>query len=47
MPSELAKSILAEADIDEGFVVIRAFVPDQSYEAVVRKFITSAGCEAF
>lgn len=47
MPPELAKSILAEADIDEGFVVLRTFVPDQSYEAGVRKFITSATCQAF
>ena len=47
MPTELSKSILAEADIDDGFVVLRAFVPDQSYKAGVRKFIAGAGCEAF
>ncbi len=47
MPAELAKSIVAEADVDKGFVVLRAFVPDQSYEASARKFVGNAGCEAF
>ncbi len=47
MPSEISQSILAEADVDEGFVVLRAFLPDSSYQAGVRDFVKNAICEPF
>jgi uncharacterized membrane protein len=44
-PEEVANSVFAEAAIDEGFMVLRAFVPDASFEAQVRQFIKGSNCE--
>jgi uncharacterized membrane protein len=45
MPPELANSVFAEADVRDGFVVLRAFVPEESLRAQVTDFIGSASCD--
>lgn len=37
-------SIFVEAPIDEGIVVIRSFVPDESWEPTVARFLGKASC---
>ena len=44
MPPELANSVFAEADVRDGFVVLRAFVPEASMRPQVLKFTKSASC---
>ena len=44
-PPELANSVMIEADMDEGFVVVRSFVPDRSFQAIVEDFLRGATCE--
>jgi uncharacterized membrane protein len=46
MPPELANSVFAEADVKDGFVVLRAFVPEASMKAEVTEFIKTASCDA-
>ncbi|MCA4427965.1 hypothetical protein, partial [Acinetobacter baumannii] len=43
-PVSAANSVLIEADMNEGFVVVRGFVPDQSWKAQVDAFLKSANC---
>jgi uncharacterized membrane protein len=43
-PAAAANSVLIEADLTEGFVVIRSFVPDASWEEQVDGFLKSASC---
>lgn len=43
-PVAAEDSVLIEADMDEGFVVIRSFVPDESWKAQVDDFLKSASC---
>ena len=45
MPPELVNSVLAEADVREGFVVLRAFAPETSMRAQVMDFVRTAACE--
>jgi uncharacterized membrane protein len=42
---EVDASIVAEADIEEGFVVLRAFVEDESVRPLVDGFLESASCD--
>lgn len=44
-PPELANSVMIEADMTEGFVVVRGFVPDSSWQNMVGEFMDSATCE--
>ncbi|PRD45791.1 DUF1254 domain-containing protein [Phyllobacterium phragmitis] len=44
LPEAAAQSILVEEDIGEGFVVIRGFTPDQSWQSSVRNFLSDADC---
>ena len=44
-PPELANSVMIEADMGEGFVVVRSFVPDRSFQAIVEDFLRGATCE--
>jgi len=37
-------SIVAELDIHKGFVVVRAFVPDESWRPIVTSFLHDAAC---
>jgi uncharacterized membrane protein len=45
MPPELADSVFAETDVDDGFVILRAFVPEPSLRPQVEEFLKSAICE--
>lgn len=44
LPEEVAQSILIEEDMNEGFVLIRAFSPDPSWQASVQRFLSDAEC---
>ncbi|MGB8819191.1 MAG: DUF1254 domain-containing protein [Rhizobiaceae bacterium] len=46
LPAELANSVFAEADVGEGFVLLRAFVAEESLRAQSVDFIRSTACEA-
>jgi uncharacterized membrane protein len=43
-PAGAENSVLIEADMDEGFVVVRSFVPDESWKSQVDAFLKSASC---
>lgn len=43
-PAAAENSVLIEADMDEGFVVIRSFVPDESWKEEIDSFLKSASC---
>ncbi|MFB2550996.1 DUF1254 domain-containing protein [Ensifer soli] len=45
LPPGLEKSILVEHADDEGFAVLRALAPTESYEEEARQFLTEAVCE--
>jgi uncharacterized membrane protein len=44
---EIETSILAETDIGEGFVVLRAFIEDDSMKAAIAALLEEAGCDLF
>jgi uncharacterized membrane protein len=44
LPEELQQSIFVEAPLDEGIVVVRAFVPDESWEEVVSRYLGGVSC---
>ncbi|MEX0408140.1 DUF1254 domain-containing protein [Aquibium sp. LZ166] len=46
LPDEFAKSLFVEFAQPAGIVVIRAFVPDETFEPAVEGFFTSASCRA-
>lgn len=43
---EFERSIFAEAELDEGIVVIRSFVPDRTWSGIVSEFLAGARCTA-
>ncbi len=43
-PEEFQKSIFVEAAVGEGIVVVRSFVPDQSWNQTVSSFLRSIAC---
>jgi uncharacterized membrane protein len=45
MPVELQNSVFAQADVQEGFVILRAFIANESERARVRAFVENSGCE--
>lgn len=45
LPDGFEGSIFVEAPIDEGIVVLRAFVPDESWRPTVAKFLDQSSCE--
>ncbi len=45
LPPEFEKSIFVETPIDEGIVVVRAFVPDDSWKPTVSRFLDGISCE--
>jgi len=45
LPEDFAGSIFVEAPISEGIVVIRSFVPDESWKPVVGRFLAGATCD--
>ncbi|MEM7303637.1 MAG: DUF1254 domain-containing protein [Pseudomonadota bacterium] len=46
-PAVLDKAVLVEADIDEGFVVVRALAADDTWSGLVETFLTETKCERF
>jgi uncharacterized membrane protein len=46
LPPEYQKSIFAELPIDEGIVVVRAFVPDNSWQPKVSAFLKGLSCSS-
>ncbi len=44
LPEELQQAIFVEAPLDEGIVVIRIFLPDQSWEEVVSRYLAGIAC---
>jgi uncharacterized membrane protein len=46
MPAELQNSVFAQADVKEGFVILRAFTANESERQRVRTFMETSECEA-
>lgn len=44
-PDELAQSIVASAQQDEGFALLRVYAPDPSWKSSAKKFLDSMRCE--
>jgi len=40
-------SVVVEADIENGFVIVRVFQPDDSWTATNRNFLSETNCEKF
>ena len=47
VPAELEQSILVEMRGEEGYAVLRTFVPTQSRQEAATAFLADASCEAF
>lgn len=46
LPEDFAGSVFVEVPIGEGIVVVRGFVPDESWEPAVARFLDGAACES-
>jgi uncharacterized membrane protein len=46
LPPEFEKSVFVEADIDEGIVVVRTFVPDASWRPGIETYLDGVSCRA-
>ena len=44
-PDELAQSVIAAADLDEGFMILRVFAPDRSWQSNAERFLETMQCE--
>jgi uncharacterized membrane protein len=44
LPADLDSSIFVEADVDEGMVVVRSFVPDDSWQSIISTYLRSIAC---
>jgi uncharacterized membrane protein len=44
LPKTLEKSVFVEADIGEGIVVARSFVPDESWRPVIAAYLSGLAC---
>jgi uncharacterized membrane protein len=44
LPAEYENSIFIEVAIEEGMVVLRGFVPDQSWREIVDRYVAEAAC---
>jgi uncharacterized membrane protein len=44
LPADLESSIFVEADIGEGIVLIRAFMPDESWRPAISAYFKSIAC---
>lgn len=47
MPEDLNETVFAEADTDEGFVILRTFLEEESLRAQSNSFISESTCETF
>lgn len=46
LPEEFVDAVFVEADIDQGIVVVRAFVPDRTWRTAVARFFADVSCRA-
>lgn len=46
-PPEIESTVVVEADVEAGFVVLRAFRPDESWTALVDSFMKGVECAAY
>ncbi len=46
MPPNYEKAVFIEADIAEGMIVLRSFVPDSSWQRLVERHLDGARCES-
>lgn len=44
LPEEFVNAVFVESDIDEGIVVVRAFVPDLTWQPAIGDFLASLSC---
>lgn len=44
LPPELETSVFVEADVEEGIVVIRSFIPDESFRPAITAYLDSISC---
>ncbi len=44
-PDVLSNSVVVPADGERGFVVVRVFVPDDSWDPVANRFVASIACD--
>lgn len=44
LPERFVNAVFVEADIDEGIVLVRAFVPDQTWRPAVETFLGGLSC---
>ena len=44
LPAALDQAVFVEASLGEGIVVVRAFVPDESYSSIVATFLRTVSC---
>jgi len=45
MPPNYENAVFIESDLDEGMLILRSFVPDPSWGAIVERHIGAARCE--
>ena len=45
LPEEYQGSVFIEAPITDGMLVVRAFIPDESWRASVTRFLEQSSCE--
>ena len=46
IPTELSQALLLETSVIEGFVLVRSFVPDETWQPSVRSFLNDIRCTA-
>lgn len=46
LPEGFERSVFVEAPIGEGIVVVRSFVPDESWKPIVSQFLSGSTCSA-
>ncbi|TKT81218.1 DUF1254 domain-containing protein [Aquamicrobium sp. LC103] len=44
LPAEFDKSVFVETDINEGIAVVRSFVPDETWEPTVSRYLREIDC---
>ncbi len=44
LPAQFERSIFVETDVVDAVIVLRAFIPDSSWEGIVSDFIAGAAC---
>lgn len=45
LPESFVDSVFVEADLSEGIVVVRAFVPDPTWRSAIDEFLSGISCE--